>query len=81
VLVAETLYDTVSNIRGGVEEHLMGAAGGVTWMILVFFVPMVITSVVLLTWQLYSRRSEALDIVFRHDPRLREASPLSLQLE
>ena len=81
VLVAETLYDTVSNIRGGVEEHLMGAAGGVTWMILVFFVPMVITSVVLLTWQLYSRRSEALDIVFRHDRRLREASPLSLQLE
>ena len=61
LLVAETAYDTVSNIHFGVREHLMGAASGVTWFVLVFFVPMVVISVVLLDWQLYSRRSEAID--------------------
>jgi hypothetical protein len=61
LLAAETIYDTVENIRGGIHEHLMGAAGGVTWFVLVYFVPMVIVSLVLIVWQLYSRRGEALD--------------------
>jgi hypothetical protein len=61
VLVAETAYDTVSNIRGGIAEHLMGAASGVTWLVLVFFVPALIVSTVVLLSQLYSRRGEALD--------------------
>src|SRR5262249_15669782 len=61
LLVAETAYDTVSNIHGGVREHLMGAASGVTWFVLDFFVPMVVITVALLAWQLYSRRSEAID--------------------
>jgi hypothetical protein len=39
----------------------MGAASGVTWMVLVFFVPMVVVSAVLIAWQLISRRGEALD--------------------
>jgi hypothetical protein len=60
VLVAETTYDTATNIHGGVREHLMGAAGGVTWMILVFFVPAVVVSGVLLAWQLFARREESL---------------------
>ena len=60
LLVAETATDTFLNIRGGVEEHLMGAASGVTWMILVFFVPAVVVSVGLLAWQLVSRRDEPL---------------------
>jgi hypothetical protein len=60
LLAAETTYDTVSNIHNGIQEHLMGAASGVTWMILVFFVPAVVVSAVLLVWQLYSRR-ERLD--------------------
>jgi len=60
LLVTETAVDTFLNIRGGVEEHLMGAASGVTWMILVFFVPAVVVSVGLLVWQLVSRRQEAL---------------------
>jgi hypothetical protein len=58
--VVETTVDTFLNIRNGVEEHLMGAASGVTWMILVFFVPAVIVSIGLLAWQLVSRRHEAL---------------------
>lgn len=61
LLAAETAYDTFANIRGGTREHLMGAASGVTWLVLVFFVPMVVVSCILLVWQLYSRRSEALD--------------------
>ena len=61
LLVAETAYDTVTNIHGGVREHLMGAASGVTWMILAYFVPAVVLSAVLLAWQLYARRGEALD--------------------
>jgi len=61
LLAGETIYDTVENIRGGIHEHLMGAAGGVTWFVLVYFVPIVIVSLVLIVWQLYSRRGEALD--------------------
>jgi hypothetical protein len=60
LLAAETAYDTVTNIHGGVQEHLMGAASGVTWMILVFFVPMVVVSGVLMVWQLHARRREEL---------------------
>ncbi len=65
LLVAETTVDTFLNIRGGIEEHLMGAASGVTWMILVFFVPAVIVSAGLLAWQLVLRRQEA----FAENPR------------
>jgi len=60
LLVAETAYDTVSNIHGGIQEHLMGAASGVTWMVLVFFVPAVVVSIGMLAWQLVSRRHESL---------------------
>ena len=67
LLVAETAYDTVSNIQGGVHEHLMGAASGVTWLVLIFFVPIVVVSAVLIAWQLYSRRGEALDFLATPD--------------
>ncbi len=65
LLVVETAYDTVTNIRGGVREHLMGAASGVTWMILAYFVPIVVVSALLLAWQLWTRRGEALDAASR----------------
>jgi hypothetical protein len=75
LLAAETAYDTVANIHGGIQEHLMGAASGVTWMILTFFVPMVVVSGVLLIWQLYSRRSEELGAAReRNSPSSGEAS-------
>jgi hypothetical protein len=76
LLVAETAYDTVTNIQGGVRENLMGAASGVTWLVLVFFVPMVVLSGVLLAWQLYSRRSEVLASAAGRDEGAREASVL-----
>jgi hypothetical protein len=61
LLAAETAYDTVTNISDGVREHLMGAAGGVTWLTLAFFVPAVVVGIVLLTWQLWVRRGQAFD--------------------
>jgi hypothetical protein len=73
LLVAETAYDTVTNIHGGIQEHLMGAASGTTWRTLVFFVPMVVVSTVLIAWQLYARRRETLAPVNGH---AHEASPL-----
>src|SRR5216684_3113914 len=48
LLALETVYDTITNIQGGVREHLMGAASGVTWMVLTYFVPLVVVSCALL---------------------------------
>ncbi len=59
LLVAETITDTFLNIRGGIHENLMGAASGVTWMILVFYVPLVVVSLAMIVWQLLARRGEA----------------------
>jgi hypothetical protein len=73
-LVAETIYDTVGNIRGGMQEHLFGASGGVTWLILAFYVPLVIVSLVLLAWQLYARRGEALTAGDPSQNRARESA-------
>jgi hypothetical protein len=75
VLAAETAYDTVTNIQGGVREHLMGAASGVTWMILVFFVPAVVVSCVLMVWQLYARRGESLGAAEPMAPPTEATSP------
>ena len=60
LLVAETAFDTVTNVMGGVRERLFGAASGVTWFILSFYVPVIIVSLGLLVWQLYARRGQAL---------------------
>src|SRR5947207_11015626 len=60
LLAAETIYDTIANIRGGVRENLLGAATGLTWLVLGFFVPMVMVIIGLLVWQLVARRNEAL---------------------
>jgi hypothetical protein len=60
LLVVETAFDTVTNVMGGIREQLFGAASGVTWFILSFYVPAIIVSLGLLVWQLYTRRGEAL---------------------
>jgi hypothetical protein len=73
LLVAETAYDTVTNVQGGVREHLMGAASGTTWFVLVFYVPLVVVSAVMIAWQLYARRHEALDAAAGIDRATREA--------
>jgi hypothetical protein len=61
LLIAETLIDTVSNIADGIHEQLFGVANNVTWMVVSFYVPILMVSVGLTIWQLYSRRGEALE--------------------
>lgn len=61
LLVVETIFDTFTNIRGGIQENLMGAASGVTWLILGYYVPLLIVSLALIIWQLVARRSEAIN--------------------
>ena len=61
LLVVETIIDTFLNIRGGIHENLMGAANGVTWLILGFYVPLLMVSLALIIWQLVARRGEAFD--------------------
>jgi hypothetical protein len=77
LLAAETIFDTVTNIRGGVREHLMGAASGTTWLVLVFYVPAVVVTVALLLWQLFARHGEALDPVIRNTPHRPQAAVLT----
>jgi len=56
--VATTAFDTVSNISNGIRENLFGAATGVTWMVVSFYVPLLMVSLALTVWQLYSRFGE-----------------------
>ena len=69
LLVVETIYDTFLNIRGGIHEHLMGAAGGVTWLTLGFYVPLILVSLALIIWQLHSRHGEALSSLIESESR------------
>lgn len=61
LLVIETAADTLLNVSGGIREHLFGAATGVTWMVVGFYVPFLMVSLGLTVWQLYSRRGEPLE--------------------
>ena len=58
LLVIITACDTVSNVSNGIHENLFGAATGVTWMVVSFYVPLLMVSVALTVWQLYSRFGE-----------------------
>ncbi len=60
VLVAETALDLVYTTILGVHEHLYATASAVTFLIVAFYVPLLWISVVLMAWQLYSRRNEPL---------------------
>jgi hypothetical protein len=58
LLVITTALDTVSNVSNGIHENLFGAATGVTWMVVSFYVPLLMVSIALTVWQLYSRFGE-----------------------
>jgi hypothetical protein len=58
LLVITTAFDTVSNVSNGIHENLFGAATGVTWMVVSFYVPLLMVFIVLTVWQLYSRFGE-----------------------
>jgi hypothetical protein len=73
LLVVETTYDTFLNIRGGIHEHLMGEASGVTWLTLGFYVPLILVSLALIIWQLYTRHGEPLSSLDEGQSRPRPA--------
>jgi len=55
-----TLADLLNALIGGMREGMLGAASGVTWLILVFYVPALWTTLALIVWQLVSRRTQLL---------------------
>ncbi|MGE5275614.1 MAG: hypothetical protein ACM3SU_01355 [Acidobacteriota bacterium] len=59
-LFVQTTYDTVANVRAGIHEHLFGLAQGVSWLVVAFYVPVIVVSLALIAWQLWSRRAESL---------------------
>jgi hypothetical protein len=67
LLVVATVADAA---RGaylrGIEPPRPDPAG-VWWMIFVFFAPLVVVSLPLIVWQLYSRRAESLNAPFSKD--------------
>lgn len=60
LLCAEFAYDTFANVRSGIHEHLFGQSRGVSWLVVAVYVPLLVVTTVLLVWQLYARRGEAL---------------------
>ncbi|HYS54247.1 MAG TPA: hypothetical protein VER58_10850 [Thermoanaerobaculia bacterium] len=58
VFVVATAADLVNAMVGGMREKMLGAAYGVTWLILAFYVPALWTTLALIVWQLVSRRPQ-----------------------
>ena len=78
MLVAETATDVVRNVTTvGMREHLVGYENGVEWVITTFYVPLVVVSLGLIMWQLYSRRGEPLAVPGHRGAAMR---PVELEL-
>jgi hypothetical protein len=60
LLTVETIAGVINSFYRKILELMAGSAGGVMWLILAFFVPLVMVSLTLLIWQLRSRRGEPL---------------------
>jgi len=60
LLVGEFVYDTVTNVQAGAQEHLFGLSRGVSWLVVGVYVPLLVVGTILLAWQLHTRRGEAL---------------------
>lgn len=83
LLAGEFIYDTMANIQAGAQEHLFGQARAVSWLVVGVYVPLLIVTTVLLVWQLYSRRGEALSrsvATSAYDALARTAPSVSTQV-
>ena len=60
LFVVVTAADLVNAMIGGMREGMLGMAYGVTWLILVFYVPALWTTLALIVWQLIARSRAAL---------------------
>lgn len=61
LFVVATAADLSNGLVGGMREGMLGKANGVTWLILVFYVPALWTTLALVVWQLLARRGEPLE--------------------
>ena len=78
LLTAETVADMTVGIVRKAHEPLWGKASGVTWLILDFYIPVLIVSVPLLAWQLFSRRREpmsSVSVLAHRQDRLQQSTP------
>jgi len=57
LLVVETILDVVVGVYRKLREPLWGIASGVNWLILDFYIPLILVSLVLIVWQLSARSS------------------------
>jgi hypothetical protein len=58
LLVAETLYDIGTGMPQAIQDHTLGLVNGLTWIVLVYYVPIILVSLALTLWQLLARRAE-----------------------
>ena len=72
LLVLETLIDIGIATVDGIQGHTMGLLNGITWLILVYYVPLMLVCLGLTVWQLVSRRSESLKEAGRTKEQRRE---------
>jgi hypothetical protein len=70
LLAVETALDLAMGSIGGVNEHLFETASAVTWLILVFYVPLLWVTLGLIVWQLSARRGEPLGLGWLDSPEL-----------
>jgi hypothetical protein len=62
LFVVESVVDLLNATQLGIREQALESAHAVTWLILTFYVPALWTSLVLLVWQLVTRRGENLGL-------------------
>jgi len=60
LLATGTVTDSAITLTNGMHEDLFGASNGVTRLIQSFYVHLLMMSLGLLVWQLYSSRAEPL---------------------
>ena len=56
--VLATVLDFANALAASLREQTLGQANGVTWLILTFYVPLLWVSLILVVWQLLSRRGD-----------------------
>src|SRR5262249_9400598 len=61
LFAAETTADLLGSMVGGMRAGMIATAHNVTWLILVFYVPMLWTTLALIVWQLVARRAESIE--------------------
>ena len=61
LFAVETTADLLGSMVGGMRAGMIATAHNVTWLILVFYVPALWTTLALIVWQLVARRAESIE--------------------